>query len=126
MPRYTAVLILAGLFGLAAVASAPTSAQAPACLHGPAETPDHRARRLAALKLANQLNEFEAAGRLQAERFYPMEDLPGLPPLPRGFKAQMSTDGASYAFSLKDTLDPCRFAYFSDHDRVVYAATPVP
>ena len=49
-----------------------------------------------------------------------MEALPGLPPIPRGFQAQMTTDGASYAFSLKDTLDPCRFAYFSDQDGVVY------
>ena len=42
-----------------------------------------------------------------------------------GFNVQLSTDGASYTFSVKDTLDACRFAYFSDQEGVIYAATPL-
>ena len=49
----------------------------------------------------------------------------GLPLLPEGFKARMSTDGASYAFSVKDTLDPCHFALFSDQDGLIYNSTPI-
>jgi hypothetical protein len=34
------------------------------------------------------------------------------------------TDGATYAFSLKDTLEPCHYAIFSDDDKRVYEAMP--
>jgi hypothetical protein len=102
-------------------------AQTPACLHGSSEPAEHRTRRLAALEFARRLNMMEAEGYLQAQRYYMLEDLQKLlPAIPRGFKVQLSNDGASYAFSLKDTLDPCGFAYFSDQDGIVYSATPVP
>jgi hypothetical protein len=42
-----------------------------------------------------------------------------------GFKVQLSTDGGTYTFSMKDTLDPCRFTYFSDQEGVIYAGTPI-
>lgn len=124
MPRHIAALAATALM-IAVAAPQPTPAQAPACLHGPSEPAAQRARRLAALEFARKLNMLEAEGMLQAQRYYLMDTLPGLPPLPNGFKAQLSTDGGSYAFSVKDTLDPCGFAYFSDHEGVVYAATPV-
>ena len=38
---------------------------------------------------------------------------------------QFSTDGASYSFSIADTLHACRFAIFSDQDKFVYMATPM-
>lgn len=120
MVRFVLALAVAGALGFAAV-----PAQPPACLHGPSSAPEHRARRDAALQYAKQLTAFEAAGKSQAQRYYAIEDLPGLPKLPDGFKARMSTDGASYAFSVKDTLDPCRFALFSDQDGVIYTATPI-
>jgi hypothetical protein len=120
MQRSVLALLLAGLIGFV---DAP--AQQPACLHGPKETPAERDRRTAALDYARQLNTFEAAGKSHAQRFYNIEDLPGLPKLPEGFKASLSTDGASYIFSIKDTLDGCHFAYFSDQDGVIYTATPI-
>ena len=124
MPRYTAAFAVAVL---AAVARTPerAPAQAPACLHGPSETADHRSRRQAALEFAKKVNMLEAEGKLQAQSFYNLDTLPMLPPVPRGFKAQLSNDGVSYTFSLKDTLDPCGFAYFSDQEGIVYTATPV-
>jgi hypothetical protein len=120
MVKFVVALAVAGTLGFAAV-----PAQQPACLHGPASTPEHRARRDAAVQYARQLTAFEVAGKNQAQRYYAIEDLPGLPALPEGFKARMSTDGASYAFSVKDTLDPCHFALFSDQDGLIYTATPV-
>jgi hypothetical protein len=116
------VLALA-LAGVAGFVQLP--AQEPACLHGPKETAEQRDRRMAAVQFARQLNTFEAAGKSQAQRYYAIEDLPGLPPLPDGFKAAIATDGASYTFSIKDTLDACRFAFFSDQDGVIYTATPI-
>lgn len=125
MARYTLALALASFVALAA-APAPVPAPAPKCLHGSSEKADERARRMGALEFATKLNTLEAAGKMQAQSFYTLEDLPLLPKLPDGFKAKMSTDGLSYAFSVKDTIDPCGFAYFSDQDAVVYSATPVP
>lgn len=124
MSRYAVALALASIVAVAASA-AHARALAPACLHGASEKAEQRSRRLAALEYAKNVNELEAAGKYQAERFYMIEDLPLLPPLPPGFKARMSNDGGSYAFSLKDTLDPCGFAYFSDEDGIVYSAMPV-
>jgi hypothetical protein len=106
-----------------AAATAPAAAKA--CLHGAAEKPAQRTRRLAALEFVKKVNLLEGAGHFQAQRYFMIEDLPTLPPVPQGFKVTMSNDGASYAFSAKDTQDPCSFAYFSDQDNVVYAATPV-
>lgn len=120
MLKHVVAFAVAGSLGLAFQPASP-----PECLHGPSESADQQARRAAALQFARQLNTFEAAGKNQAQRYYAIEDLPGLPPLPTGFKAGMSTDGASYVFSIKDTLDACGFAFFSDQDGVIYTATPI-
>jgi hypothetical protein len=124
MEKLVVALAVAGALGWSA-APALQPASPPPCLHGPSSAPDNTARRDAAVQYARQLNTFEAAGRNQAQRYYAIEDLPGLPTLPEGFKARMSTDGASYAFSVKDTLDPCHFALFSDQDGLIYTATPI-
>ena len=101
-------------------------APAPAsCLHGASEKADQRTRRLAALAFVERVNFIEGEGKLQAQQYFSLEDLPQLPPLPAGFKAQLSNDGTTYTMSLKDTLDPCAFAYFTDQDGVIYSAAPV-
>jgi hypothetical protein len=123
MLRYAAAFAIAAL--IAGAAPARTPAHTPACLHGPAEAAAQRTRRNGALEYAKVLNRLQAEGFLQAQRYFLLDTLPGLPPLPKGFAAQLSTDGATYAFSVKDTLDPCGFAYFSDQTGVVYSATPV-
>jgi hypothetical protein len=121
MVKYALALLAAGAIGFAAESAQDRKT----CLHGPSETADQRARRVAALEFARQVNTFEAAGKRQAQSYYAIGDLPGLPPMPEGFVARLSTDGASYAFSVKDTLDACHFAFFSDQDGVVYTATPI-
>jgi hypothetical protein len=117
--------MIAVLVAVIAVTAARVPAQTKPCLHGASEKAEQRTRRLAALEFAKKVNLLEGAGHFQAQRFFMIEDLPTLPPVPQGFTAQMSNDGGSYAFSLKDTLDPCAFAYFSDQDAIVYSATPV-
>jgi hypothetical protein len=47
-------------------------------------------------------------------------------PAPDGFSVQLNTDGTTYSFSIKDTMDPCLFAVFSDQSADIYEATPTP
>jgi GvpH len=115
---------VAGAIGLGAAAQQP--ARPPQnCLHGPSENADQSARRSAALQLARQVNPVEAQANQQGHTFYALSDLPGLSSEMNGFKVQLSTDGGTYTFSIKDTLDPCRFAYFSDQEGVIYSGMPV-
>jgi hypothetical protein len=45
---------------------------------------------------------------------------------PDGFHLQFHTDGTSYLFALKDTMDRCRFSIFSDEDGDIYEAIARP
>ena len=100
-------------------------AQQPSCLHGPNESAEQARRRSTALGLARQINSTEAAAKIRGNTYYVLSDLPGLASEVEGFKVQLSTDGATYTFAIKDTVDPCRFAYFSDQDGVIYSGTPI-
>ena len=51
-----------------------------------------------------------------------MNELPNIPPTPPGFKLKFHTDGTSYTFSIKDRVDPCHYAIFSDQDKHIYEA----
>lgn len=103
--------------------AAPAFAQQPparACLHGDDESPEQRARRVAALALARDVNTMEAMTAAKAKGVYqPLANLALNRPTPDGFRLQLITDGSGYAFSVKDTLDPCMFAFFSDQSGVI-------
>jgi hypothetical protein len=111
---------------LAAIASlgvsAPTFAQE--CLHGPDETATERARREQAVLYAQRLNAAEQSGFPAGRTYRRPDEFLSLPTLPAGFVLQSHTDGRSYAFSLKDGRDPCRFAIFSDQHGYLYAGVP--
>ena len=98
------------------------------CLHGRLEQPNDRARREQAVKVAQQINRAESAGPVQLpgepRRYRPLDQLQNVPPTPRGFRLQFYTDGVTYTFSLKDTLDSCQYAIFSDQDQAIYEALP--
>ena len=96
-------------------------AQQPACLHGQDEAAAQRDRRQQALRLARQINTLENATRNQVRQFQPLSALANVSAPPQGFAVHFATDGATYAFSVKDTLDPCSFAYFSDESGLIYA-----
>ena len=110
--------------GIALSVAAQQSPPPQNCLHGPSETADQAARRRAALQMARQVNTTEAQANQQGHTYYALSDLPGLASEIDGFKVQLSTDGGTYTFSIKDTLDPCRFAYFSDQEGVIYSGMP--
>src|SRR3990172_6998698 len=83
------------------------NANAQQCLHGSSETAGQRARREQALKLAHQINLAQMA-RAKAPkssgspRFRPLNELPNVSPAPAGFTVKLLTDGATYAFAIKD------------------------
>ena len=37
------------------------------------------------------------------------------------FVVHLAVDGKGYAFSIKDSTDPCGFAFFSDQDGIIYS-----
>jgi hypothetical protein len=105
-------LLIAGAVG-------PTAAQD--CLHGPGESSAQQARRDQALAVAARINLAQSmAAPGQGRRYRPLEELPNVPPPPPGFELRFQTDGRRYAFSLKDRLDPCGYAVFSDDEREIY------
>lgn len=107
---------------VALVAGSRTIAQQPVCLHGPDESAAQQVRRLQALRTARQLNTAEAAVVARTLAYQPVETLPGgAPATPEGFAVHLAVDGKGYAFSIKDSADPCGFAFFSDQDGIIYS-----
>jgi hypothetical protein len=121
--------LVMGLMATLSLVRADVSAQlARPCLHGRLEQPNHRARREQAIKVAEQINRAETDGPVQLpgkpRSYRPLDQLQNVAPAPRGFRLQFHTDGITYALSLKDTLDSCAYAIFSDQDQAIYEATP--
>jgi hypothetical protein len=116
-------IALLGCAGTNRTVATPVAAQQAAaakCLHGDNEVPEQRARRLAALALARDVNTMQAMTAQKSKGLYqPLANLALNRPVPEGFRLQVSTDGASYAFSAKDTTDPCLFAFFSDQTGII-------
>ena len=101
-----------------------------ACLHGSNETPANRTRREKAVELAHAINDAQnyARGfrRPSDTRYFTLDQLEKLPETPSGFRVQLNTDDSGYSFSVKDVMDPCLYAVFSDQGGDVYEATPSP
>lgn len=128
----TAGILAAGLaalpLSLRATQSPEPVPRAGACLHAGLEAPSEGARRTEALAFAERLNRAEQAGATLApgplREYKPLDQLANIPQTPAGFHLQLTTDGATYALVLKDMLDPCQYAIFSDQDAAIYEATP--
>ena len=108
-----------GYAGMNRAVDAAPAPQARACLHGDDELPDQRARRVGALTLARHVNTLQASAASKAGSYQALTSLGVSMPIPEGFRLQLTTDGASYLFSIKDSLDPCMFAYFSDQTGII-------
>jgi hypothetical protein len=127
--RIALAAVLMGVLGSPFTRSLAQPAQIPGrCLHGSSEQSHQRTRREQALKMAQDINRAETTGPAvipgQRRAYRPIEQLPNVPSTPFGFRLRFYTDGPTYAFSLKDTMDPCEFAIFSDQDNAIYEATP--
>ena len=74
--------------------------------------------------MARQINSAQSQGLAHFKTFFTLADLPDVV-TPEGFAAQLITSSTGYAFSIKDTLDPCGFAVFSDQRQVIYTGEPI-
>ena len=110
------------------VSSAAVSQRSLRCLHDLSEQPQQRERRMQATDLAEAIYRAERRAvprpRPRADTYRPLDQLGNLPPTPAGFRLQFHTDGMSYLVSLKDTLDGCQYAIFSDQDGYIYEGSP--
>jgi len=120
-----ALLLLAG--------GGPASAQGTqnkACLHGSNETSANRARREKAVELAYAINDAQSVARRLRRPgeagYLPLDQLQNVPETPAGFRVQLNIDSSGYSFSVKDFMDPCVYAVFSDQSGDVYGAVPLP
>jgi len=114
-----------------AVAASPTFAQGNLqrkCLHDAPESAADRARREQAIDYARKVNAAETAQsigpRLLPPRYRPLDELVNLPASPAGFAIEFHNDDRGYVLSLKDTRDACRYAVFTDQDKLIYEAVP--
>jgi hypothetical protein len=114
------------MFGAGAwIAPLVIAQQQPACLHGADESAAQQVRRRAALTLTRQINTLQNSTKSKGQAYQPLARLPNVMATPEGFTVHFATDGATYAFSVKDTMDPCAFAYFSDELGLIYTGQPL-
>jgi hypothetical protein len=105
-------------------ASTSVTAQQPTpCLHGDNETAAEQARRFAALRFVRAVNTAHA--NTSAPKYGALTTLEGLPPIPDGFVVGHAADDQGYVFAVKDATDPCRFAFFSDQEGIIYLGGPI-
>ena len=103
--------------GLVALVGASAGLQEAAC-------PSDAQRGQAAVRFARTLNTAEARFQAQNKRYGQLSDL-AAGGEPAGFRAQLTTDGTTYSVSIKDTVDACAFAVFSDQQGLIYTARPL-
>jgi steroid delta-isomerase-like uncharacterized protein len=94
------------------------------CLHADGESEEQRARRRAAVQVVRHVNTMEHMGLEKARRFVPLGQVPGVK-APDGFQLSLVTDGKDYTVTVKDTRDPCGFAFVSDSSGLIYEAQPI-
>ena len=123
MFRYAVAVSAAVLIGTVIAGFAQTQSSAP-CDPNASPTTAQVARRRLAISAARQVNTAEAKTWATTKRYAPLSQLTGVA-IPEGFEAQVSTDGTSYTFSIKDLEDACKFAVFSDQQGLIYTASPL-
>ena len=117
MVRYAFAIGLAGLVGLGLTAAS----QAPC---GGTPTDQQLARRKTAITAARQINTAEAQAYARAQKYLPLTLLNTVI-VAEGWDVQVSTDGATYAFLMRDTSDQCQVAIFSDQKGLIYTGSPL-
>jgi hypothetical protein len=124
------------------IAAAPAAQQ---CLHNSNSTPEQQARESAALSAARQVNTIQANGAVKKGGAYLSQlemgeayaeyarTRPNAPALVfdrsgeviKGWKLTFDRTETGYWFMIKDTTDPCGFAFISNENGVIYTAEPI-
>lgn len=139
--RRLCILVFAVTYTLAA----PAFAQE--CLHGPSESPDQKARRTEALRLARTVNNLQAnqpgarartflrqielpaspfakGPDAQSEWFKKLNFAPGQDVMP-GWELNLDVTPEGYWFAIKDKTDACGFRYISNQEGLIFSAEPI-
>jgi hypothetical protein len=95
-------------------------AQVPGCLHGPQEQASQAARKQSALNFVRRVNTAQAKAVGSIGSYLSSDQLPFASQVPDGFVFRFAGNGQAYAFSVQDTSDPCRFAFFSDQAGLIF------
>ena len=114
----------------------PSPNTAAQCLHGADETTEQKERRRQGIALARIINTAQARQRGSGGTFFDTATLLAQPDVARiagtsgnqliqGWRLEHVASGDGYVFSIKDTLDPCGFAFFSDAAGIIYTAEPI-
>ena len=90
------------------------------CRHDASAVEADRNRRAQALTLAKAITAAQANVVRRTRQYHPVASLGNLPAVPSGFTLKLFADRDDYVFALKDTLDPCRYAIFSDSAGLLY------
>ena len=124
------------------------SANAQQCLHGAGETPDQAVRRREALGATRTINNIQANQPGSANKVYLRHaDLVNSPfavkmrdsanqtakrislnpdeEILAGWKLTLDVTEQGYWFMIKDTSDPCGFAYVSNQAGLIFSAEPI-
>jgi hypothetical protein len=122
-----------------------TPAAVQQCLHGSRSEPEQETRKKAALSAARQVNTLQAAGSVARQGKYLTriemgeryaEQLKTRPAANRlvfdrsgeiipGWQLTFDLTESGYWFMIKDTTDPCGFAFVSNQNGVIYTAEPI-
>jgi hypothetical protein len=95
------------------------------CMHGANESESNRARRQQALRWIELVNRQESSIRARVGEFIRDISVTGVDAVPKGWVSHIVASKTTYAVSVKDMTDPCRFAYFSDQEAIVYGGQQV-
>jgi hypothetical protein len=118
------ILAAAGLSSFTQAERTPGSAErtpgSVACRHDTSENELDRSRRMRAIAVARAINSAEGELAERTRRYHPLAALRNLPPVPNGFELRLYSDVDGYVFAIKDTLDACRYAIFSDQSGLLY------
>jgi hypothetical protein len=90
------------------------------CRHDANSAEADRNRRAQAVTLAKAIITAQAGVVRRTGQYHPVASLGKLPTVPAGFSLKLFADRDDYVFALKDTLDPCRYAIFSDSAGLLY------
>jgi hypothetical protein len=93
---------------------------AASCRHTGNANQTDRDRAEQAVAFAKAINGAEAESKKRSGAYRSIASLGNLPTVPTEFKVSLYADQTGYMFSLKDTLDPCHFAVFSDTAGLLY------
>jgi hypothetical protein len=122
MKRVASALLVALTLTIPVAVSKAQTTQS-ACLHGQDESPAQQARRRQALTTARRINTYENVAFQRMGMYVAVDALApygGKPTIPGGFALTFANDNAGYVFAVKDSTDPCQFAYFSDRSGLIY------